>query len=253
MCSNSMTWWKVVDARRVDGTIGSITAVGASPSSVKVRSPESKNACAQYVDVIRRNDNRDKLSAGRERPRSFSFEVDPSARVTDIARVHVRGPELFRGGMKWRKNETCKTIFGFPYRLRTNTTDVSATPERSGKWTRWKVPRPVTVFRRAVVWWWSEIWWPSSTTYSAISTDTFLRLTITTGVNGKSYTHDRADTIYNNNTYFFFFRRSVHMRLYSMNKREFVMVFIVLLTAMGLVLFIGLTGGLFNTVVHEFL
>lgn len=36
--------------------------------------------------------------------------------------------------------------------------------------------------------------------------------------------------------------RSVHMRLYSMNKREFVMVFIVLLTAMGLVLFIGLTG-----------
>lgn len=38
--------------------------------------------------------------------------------------------------------------------------------------------------------------------------------------------------------------RSVHMRLYSMNKREFVMVFIVLLTAMGLVLFIGLTGEL---------
>lgn len=32
------------------------------------------------------------------------------------------------------------------------------------------------------------------------------------------------------------------MRLYSMNKREFVMVFIILLTAMGLVLFIGLTG-----------
>jgi hypothetical protein len=32
------------------------------------------------------------------------------------------------------------------------------------------------------------------------------------------------------------------MRLYSMNKREFVMVFVVLLTAMGLVLFIGLTG-----------
>ncbi|KAL5239950.1 hypothetical protein ACI65C_007360 [Semiaphis heraclei] len=36
--------------------------------------------------------------------------------------------------------------------------------------------------------------------------------------------------------------RSGHMRLYSMNKRESVMVFIVLLTAMGLVLFIGSTG-----------
>ncbi|VVC40528.1 Hypothetical protein CINCED_3A011997 [Cinara cedri] len=44
-----------------------------------------------------------------------------------------------------------------------------------------------------------------------------------------AYHHDRCE-------------RSVHMRLYSMNKREFVMVFIILLTAMGLVLFIGLTG-----------
>ncbi|KAE9530589.1 hypothetical protein AGLY_011051 [Aphis glycines] len=45
----------------------------------------------------------------------------------------------------------------------------------------------------------------------------------------KAYYHDRCE-------------RSVHMRLYSMNKREFVMVFIVFLTAMGLVLLIGLTG-----------
>ncbi|XP_050428241.1 transmembrane protein 181 [Adelges cooleyi] len=44
-----------------------------------------------------------------------------------------------------------------------------------------------------------------------------------------AYHHDRCE-------------RSVHMRLYSMNKREFVMIFVILLTAMGLVLFIGLTG-----------
>ncbi|XP_050534348.1 transmembrane protein 181 [Daktulosphaira vitifoliae] len=44
-----------------------------------------------------------------------------------------------------------------------------------------------------------------------------------------AYHHDRCE-------------RSVHMRLYSMNKREFIMIFVILLTAMGLVLFIGLTG-----------
>ncbi|XP_053681760.1 transmembrane protein 181 [Sabethes cyaneus] len=44
-----------------------------------------------------------------------------------------------------------------------------------------------------------------------------------------AYYHDRCE-------------RSVHMRLYSMNKREFVVVFLALLACFGLAVFIGLAG-----------
>ena len=41
---------------------------------------------------------------------------------------------------------------------------------------------------------------------------------------------------------YFIFIRSVQMRLYTMHKREFVMVFIVFFATLGLALFIGLAG-----------
>lgn len=44
-----------------------------------------------------------------------------------------------------------------------------------------------------------------------------------------AYHHDRCE-------------RSVHMRLYSMHKREFVMVFVAFLASFGLAIFIGLAG-----------
>lgn len=53
---------------------------------------------------------------------------------------------------------------------------------------KWKAPRRVTTCRRAAVWRSSEISCLSSTTCSAISTDTSLRPTTTTGANGKHHT-----------------------------------------------------------------
>lgn len=52
----------------------------------------------------------------------------------------------------------------------------------------------------------------------------------------------RIILVISNTHYLYFYSRSVHMRLYSMHKREFVMVFMAFFACFGLGIFIGIAG-----------